>query len=178
MKQFNRHKTFAEILAQCIASGIQLDATQYDRGGDHIEVVLPGRDGELLPILFNTASGRFFCSHDDESKYFCSSLPLDGEPWFDAIMAFFFTDAELDSTAPAAIPVTLQLPLEVVCDLLTVAANCRQADKECEGHTTHGQLDVVRLLTMLAEDAAMTNSRPGSWEGANMQDVLDAHGYH
>jgi len=27
------------------------------------------------------------------------------------------------------------------------------------------------------EDVALTISRPGSWEGANMQQVLAAHGY-
>jgi|GEM_PF-3175001 len=43
--------------------------------------------------------------------------------------------------------------------------------------TTHGSMTVPTLLAMLAEDAAMTNSRPGSWEGSSMQQVLDSHGY-
>jgi hypothetical protein len=43
--------------------------------------------------------------------------------------------------------------------------------------TTHGKLSVSSLLAMLAEDAAMMNTRPGSWEGANMQHVFDSHGY-
>jgi hypothetical protein len=61
--------------------------------------------------------------------------------------------------------------------LLTVVASCNRAEEDREGATTHGKLDVPKLLAMLAEDAAMTNTRPGSWEGANMQQVLDSHGY-
>ena len=61
--------------------------------------------------------------------------------------------------------------------LQTVVKNCNESDKAAEGITSHGQLDVPGLLAILAEDAAMTNSRPGSWEGANMQQVLDSHGY-
>ncbi|CAJ7811100.1 Uncharacterised protein [Burkholderia pseudomallei] len=30
---------------------------------------------------------------------------------------------------------------------------------------------------MLAEDAGMVISRPGSWEGANLAQVLLSHGY-
>jgi len=38
-------------------------------------------------------------------------------------------------------------------------------------------LTVPRLLATLAEDAAMINNRPGSWDGSNMQHMLDSHGY-
>ena len=40
----------------------------------------------------------------------------------------------------------------------------------------YGMLTAKALLTMLAEDAAMTISRPSSWEGANMATV-ESHGY-
>lgn len=63
-------------------------------------------------------------------------------------------------------------------NLQTVVKNCNLADTDSEGMTSHGQLDIPGLLAMLAQDAAMTNSRPGSWEGSNMQQVLDSHGYH
>ena len=46
-----------------------------------------------------------------------------------------------------------------------------------DGATTHGALDVKALLAMLAEDAAMTHSRPSSWEGSSMLQVLASHGY-
>jgi hypothetical protein len=73
--------------------------------------------------------------------------------------------------------IKLQIPQAVYDDLVVVAANCNAAHKASGGFTSHGELDVAGLLLMLAQDAAMTNSRPGSWEGSNMQQVLDAHGY-
>lgn len=79
--------------------------------------------------------------------------------------------------ASETVSVTLNLTSDVYEHLQTVVKNCNHSNKEREGATTHGDLDVAGLLTMLAEDAAMTNSRPGSWEGAIMQQVLDSHGY-
>lgn len=42
---------------------------------------------------------------------------------------------------------------------------------------SHGSLDLFVLVEMLLQDVAMTVSRPGSWEAANMRDVLTSHGY-
>ena len=42
---------------------------------------------------------------------------------------------------------------------------------------SHGPLTVKKLAAMLLEDAGMVISRPGSWEGSNMADVLRSHGY-
>ncbi|MHB8224393.1 hypothetical protein [Acidithiobacillus sp.] len=42
---------------------------------------------------------------------------------------------------------------------------------------SHGPLTVKKLAATLLEDAGMVISRPGSWEGANMADVLRGHGY-
>ncbi|SIT04582.1 hypothetical protein LN047_20975 [Achromobacter sp. JD417] len=42
---------------------------------------------------------------------------------------------------------------------------------------THGLLTVAGALEMLAEDLGMVGSRPGSWEGSNMAQVLASHGY-
>lgn len=53
--------------------------------------------------------------------------------------------------------------------LLTV---CSQS--EC---SSHGPLTLARLVEMLLEDAALVITRPGSWEGANMTQVLESHGY-
>ena len=44
-------------------------------------------------------------------------------------------------------------------------------------YNSHGLLTVKKLAAMLLEDAGMVISRPGSWEGANMADVLSGHGY-
>jgi hypothetical protein len=77
----------------------------------------------------------------------------------------------------APVAVAIALDQETYANLLVVVESCNRADEDNNGATTHGKLDIPRLLTMLAEDAAMTNNRPGSWEGANMQQVLDSHGY-
>jgi len=78
----------------------------------------------------------------------------------------------------APVAVAIALNHKTYTNLLAVVESCNRADESHKGATTHGRLDVPRLLRMLAEDAAMTNSRPGSWEGANLQQVLDSHGYH
>ena len=42
---------------------------------------------------------------------------------------------------------------------------------------SHGPLDLKKLAVMLLEDVALSVRRPSSWEGANLQQVLQAHGY-
>ena len=54
---------------------------------------------------------------------------------------------------------------------------CNKANKAADGCTSHGKLTRARLLAMLAEDAGLVVSRPGSWEGAGMRAVFSSHGY-
>ncbi|WP_046869310.1 hypothetical protein [Microvirga massiliensis] len=42
---------------------------------------------------------------------------------------------------------------------------------------THGKLTIEGLIQMLLADVEMVHTRPGSWEGANMAQVLTSHGY-
>lgn len=51
-------------------------------------------------------------------------------------------------------------------------------DQVRAGQCTHGVLTVATALGMLAEDLGMVETRPGSWEGSNMQTVLSSHGYN
>lgn len=46
-----------------------------------------------------------------------------------------------------------------------------------EEMTSHGALDIKSLAEMLMEDVMLAVKRPGSWEGANMLEVLSSHGY-
>jgi hypothetical protein len=66
---------------------------------------------------------------------------------------------------------------ETATNLRMLAAHCTDANKSTEGFTSHGALTVSKLLSMLAEDAGMVISRPGSWEGSNMAQVFQSHGY-
>lgn len=73
--------------------------------------------------------------------------------------------------------VMIDVAEDTIVLLTDLARLCSQADQAREGATTHGPLTVPALVAMLAEDAAMIISRPGSWEGANMATVLSSHGY-
>ncbi len=73
--------------------------------------------------------------------------------------------------------VVIDIAEDTIALLRDLARLCTQADQAREGATTHGPLTVPALVAMLAEDAAMIISRPGSWEGANMANVPSSHGY-
>lgn len=75
------------------------------------------------------------------------------------------------------VTLSLELPASLVATLEELAAECSAADTVSGGFTSHGPLTVEGLLAMLAEDAGMVLTRPGSWEGANMATVLSSHGY-
>jgi hypothetical protein len=78
-------------------------------------------------------------------------------------------------SAERRIVVTLDQATAESLDKLAIA--CSAVDRARDGFTSHGPLTPAALLRMLAEDAGMVMSRPGSWEGSNMAEVLCAHGY-
>ena len=43
--------------------------------------------------------------------------------------------------------------------------------------SSHGPLDMRKLVAMLLEDVALMVNRPSSWEGSNINNVLASHGY-
>ena len=51
-------------------------------------------------------------------------------------------------------------------------------ENQSDEANSHGALDMIVLAEMLMEDVALTVSRPGSWEGSNMRQVLTSHGYN
>lgn len=73
--------------------------------------------------------------------------------------------------------ITIECSSGLAASLTELASRCTQADTSNDGSTTRGPLDVESLLMLLAEDAGMVVTRPGSWEGANMSQVLCSHGY-
>lgn len=66
---------------------------------------------------------------------------------------------------------------ETAATLARLVQCCNDAHDARDGFTTHGKLTPASLLSMLVEDAAMVMTRPGSWDGANMAQVLMSHGY-
>jgi len=73
--------------------------------------------------------------------------------------------------------ITITIDDDTFVVLAELAKDCTVADSTRNGATSHGALTPSKLLTMLAEDAAMVISRPGSWEGSNMAQVFSSHGY-
>jgi hypothetical protein len=73
--------------------------------------------------------------------------------------------------------IVIQVSEETASNLRVLAMRCTDEHRHHEGFTSHGELTVSKLLVMLAEDAAMVISRPGSWEGSNMAQVFQSHGY-
>lgn len=72
---------------------------------------------------------------------------------------------------------TIQVSNEIAIALHELAARCADANQRNDGCTSHGALSVSAMLSMLAEDAAMVITRPGSWEGSNMVQVFSSLGY-
>jgi len=72
------------------------------------------------------------------------------------------------------IQIEIDAQLAVNLDSLVDQINARAGS---EPFNSHGHLTVKKLAVMLLEDAGMVISRPGSWEGANMADLLRCHGY-
>jgi hypothetical protein len=72
---------------------------------------------------------------------------------------------------------TIEVSKVLGVQLSRLAKRCTAVHKEPDGATTHGALAVERLLEMLAEDRGMVISRPGSWEGSGMANLLASHGY-
>lgn len=73
--------------------------------------------------------------------------------------------------------IVIQVSEETATNLRALAGRCTDEHGRKDGFTSHGVLTVSTLLAMLAEDAAMVISRPGSWEGSNMAQVFQSHGY-
>nr|WP_321266055.1 hypothetical protein [Alcaligenes faecalis] len=72
---------------------------------------------------------------------------------------------------------TIEVDNDTASALHELVDRCTFAHKHNGGYSSHGVLDVPSLLKMLADDAAMVITRPGSWEGANLAQVLSSHGY-
>ncbi len=74
--------------------------------------------------------------------------------------------------------ITIEVPKETSQALDTLVRNENEYMAGNDGFCSHGYLTVEKLLEMLAEDAGMVETRPGSWEGAGMAEVLARHGYY
>lgn len=71
----------------------------------------------------------------------------------------------------------MKIEIEIPDKQYALIEELMDENQSSEGNS-HGPLDLFVLVEMLLEDVALTVSRPGSWEGANMRQVLTSHGYN
>ena len=85
--KFSGHRNYAQIREACRAQGLLLEDMAYRKhGSDWIGI--RGQTGGTL-VMYSTPTGRFHGIHPD-GRSFSESSPLDGEPWFDALLGFFY----------------------------------------------------------------------------------------
>lgn len=90
MKKFAKHKSYQQIKAQCEAQGVPLfDKLFVVDGADSILVgCLPSEP--YGHVIYNTTNGRFFGKTDKGVEFSSDSAQHDGEPWMQALLAFFY----------------------------------------------------------------------------------------
>lgn len=69
----------------------------------------------------------------------------------------------------------VQIRITLQPEIHAVLVAWLKAVQGCEG--THGDLTLNSLAAMLLEDVALATTRPGSWEGSSMGELLLKHGY-
>jgi hypothetical protein len=92
--QFSRHRTIDEVIVRAKETGVRVDTARWRLGSDFVTVELPGPQGVLVPVLYNTFNGRFFYQPPVGAGFSSTDTQYDGEPWFDAMLAFFYVPKE------------------------------------------------------------------------------------
>lgn len=84
-RRFTGHRSFDQIVAECKAQGVELDASNYvNRGSDFLSL-----KGGGFQVLYSTVNGQFFGTTPTGEKFHSSEV-RDGEPWFSALLGFFY----------------------------------------------------------------------------------------
>lgn len=112
MKQFAGKKTLEQIKAQCKAQGVRYDDKRHNEGFDNVEIGGPvHRTTAPFPlpvgclnawVLYNSVNGKFFGTTDRGIQFDSTSTDHENEPWFQALLAFFYEElpgSDLDLSA-------------------------------------------------------------------------------
>jgi len=86
-KKFKGPKSIELIRAQCVLQQLVCDSTLFDQGKSDLIIVFSPATPQAK-VFYTDLSGYFF-GHTDQGVAFSSDDPLDGTPWFDALLAFF-----------------------------------------------------------------------------------------
>lgn len=99
MTKFGGNRSYTEIKALCKANGLTVDDTAYrEQFMDSITVI-----GGGAKVVYNTFNGRFSGVTPDGKHFFSSSTKYENEPWFQALLVFFYKPlpaAEKEPRAP------------------------------------------------------------------------------
>lgn len=89
MKKFSRHKTLAEIKAQCEAQGVSFSSHMYDMHG--WDTVYIGRQtAGYAYAIYNTFNGEFFGRTPSGVAFSSDSTRHEDRRWFQQLLNFFY----------------------------------------------------------------------------------------
>lgn len=88
MKKFAGNKTRDQVKAQCEALGLEFDDTKYEQEGSDYTVIRGGG----AEVLWSSWNGRFFGTTDTGVEFSSDNDTHEGEPWFQALLSFFYID--------------------------------------------------------------------------------------
>jgi hypothetical protein len=89
MKKFAGNKSREQVKAQCKALGLVFDEAAYKAGSDVTRIC--GGGASVCWISFN---GRFFGPTDTGVEFSSDSTKHEDEPWFQALLSFFYVEKE------------------------------------------------------------------------------------
>jgi hypothetical protein len=90
MKQFDQVKTLDQIRQQCEDCGLIFDdlGHRYD-ASDYVTIRTPGCKAV---VVWSTWNGVFAGATDRGIRFHSSSTDHENEPWFQALLNFFYTE--------------------------------------------------------------------------------------
>lgn len=92
MRKFERHLDIDEITEACNEAGFFIGRTHHDElGSDWVDIYFGHASGVEAVIHYNVINGDFFGSAEGIGEVeFSAYSPLDGLPWFDALLNFIY----------------------------------------------------------------------------------------
>lgn len=89
MKQFAGNKPLSTIRRQCLNAGLGWNDARYrEEGWDTIRIDCPSG----AYVIYNAFNGKFFGKTDDGRQFDSSGTAHDKEPWFQALLSFFYEE--------------------------------------------------------------------------------------
>lgn len=102
MLKFKDIKPLATILQQCEEQGVPVNKYLFDSGASDSIVVGHTYGTPLKPghVFYNTVNGCFYGKTDKGVDFNSQSDEHDNEPWMQALLTFFYTEAESEEVDP------------------------------------------------------------------------------